>query len=261
MFNFNHSPSCMCYRCLADIKLLKGGDGSGNFGHAGRPGEVGGSGAGGSFEKEGQIREQRLREAVEYVRNKDAVMKDIYEESHQLKNAAKEYSDMGDTPIKQVLSKAMNGTLDYKNISMHDATLLFEGAALYEATQTNDYNGSVQREVTPVEVAGEVQRIISNADPITQLKEGDEGRFTDVASFTKANYVAGEHAGVFKPNPNVSIMVMHEPIKGLDMEPYAPPYFKDEREVLLSGPYQVDSIDHANRTIYVSRPNGLTKSD
>lgn len=48
------------YPDLFDDKSLKGGPGSGNFGHAGRPGEVGGSGPGGG-EKEEKEKEKRVR--------------------------------------------------------------------------------------------------------------------------------------------------------------------------------------------------------
>ena len=42
----NHSKACKCQGCEAE-KLFKGGPGSGNFGHGGRPNEVGGSASGG----------------------------------------------------------------------------------------------------------------------------------------------------------------------------------------------------------------------
>ena len=38
------------YNIIPTYSILKGGSGSGNFGHEGRPGEVGGSGGGGGGE-------------------------------------------------------------------------------------------------------------------------------------------------------------------------------------------------------------------
>ena len=58
--------------------VVEGGAGSGNFGHAGRPGEVGGSGEGGSFP---QGEEQRLQ-ALAMWREAQAVLKTLKGEGH-----------------------------------------------------------------------------------------------------------------------------------------------------------------------------------
>ena len=54
-----------------DLQRLKGGAGSGNFNHAGRPGKVGGSGGGGS-------RRENIREAVSKAKWKKGHGKNSY---------------------------------------------------------------------------------------------------------------------------------------------------------------------------------------
>ena len=56
-------------------KLLKGGEGSGNFGHEGRPGEIGGSGEGGSDSKHEENNESENTDNVTVSPNESSAIK------------------------------------------------------------------------------------------------------------------------------------------------------------------------------------------
>ena len=138
-------PNCMCgYHLVFKndagefIKTLNGGAGSGNFGHAGRPGEVGGSSDGKSSLDSWKERVKKIDNAEELLDLQESIvdenvtnyLKKISEDmTDEEKNAIKDFYDktsairerlfeLEDADLKHadyLISEWVSGTLDWEN--------------------------------------------------------------------------------------------------------------------------------------------------
>lgn len=85
-------------------KLINGGDGSGNFGHGGRPGKVGGS-----------SKSKYIRKMSEYVKSRGKTSVDMTK-SWSVEDAAKKYLDKADVSVED-FDDIYSLKVDYKDYS------------------------------------------------------------------------------------------------------------------------------------------------
>lgn len=104
-------------------KLINGGKGSGNFGHDGRPGKVGGSSQSGGSSK-GQIVEDAkikpskskyIKKMSEYVKSRGKTSVDMTK-SWSVEDAAKKYLDKADVSVED-FDDIYSLKVDYKDYS------------------------------------------------------------------------------------------------------------------------------------------------
>lgn len=98
-------------------KLINGGDGSGNFGHGGRPGKVGGSSQSGGSSKGQSVpsKSKYIREMSEYVKSRGKTSVDMTK-SWSVEDAAKKYLDKADVSVED-FDDIYSLKVDYKDYS------------------------------------------------------------------------------------------------------------------------------------------------
>ena len=92
-------------------KLINGGDGSGNFGHGGRPGKVGGSSQSGGKPSKSKY----IRKMSEYVKSRGKTSVDMTK-SWSVEDAAKKYLDKADVSVED-FDDIYSLKVDYKDYS------------------------------------------------------------------------------------------------------------------------------------------------
>lgn len=94
-------------------KLINGGDGSGNFGHGGRPGKVGGSSQSGSKIK--PSKSEYITKMSKYVKSRGKTSVDMTK-SWSVEDAAKKYLDKADVSVED-FDDIYSLKVDYKDYS------------------------------------------------------------------------------------------------------------------------------------------------
>ena len=92
-------------------KLINGGDGSGNFGHGGRPGKVGGSSQSGGKPSKSKY----IKEMSEYVKSRGKTSVDMTK-SWSVEDAAKKYLDKANVSVED-FDDIYSLKVDYKDYS------------------------------------------------------------------------------------------------------------------------------------------------
>ena len=92
-------------------KLINGGDGSGNFGHGGRPGKVGGSSQSGGKPSKSKY----IEKMSEYVKSKGKTSVDMTK-SWSVEDAAKKYLDKANVSVED-FDDIYSLKVDYKDYS------------------------------------------------------------------------------------------------------------------------------------------------
>ena len=96
-------------------KLINGGEGSGNFGHGGRPGKVGGSSQSGGFSKGQSVESEYVRKMSEYVKSTGKTSVDMTK-SWSVEDAAKKYLDKANVSVED-FDDIYSLKVDYKDYS------------------------------------------------------------------------------------------------------------------------------------------------
>ena len=96
-------------------KLINGGDGSGNFGHGGRPGKVGGSSQSGGSSKGQSSKSKYIEKMSEYVKSRGKTSVDMTK-SWSVEDAAKKYLDKANVSVED-FDDIYSLRVDYKDYS------------------------------------------------------------------------------------------------------------------------------------------------
>jgi hypothetical protein len=201
----------------------------------------------GQFVKKGEGSSGKKSKEIQFSNIEDKIYS-IFDKTAKKQNAPKDYKEKIKKQIS--LESAINNweqtgqpnlirefVKGYKN---NDFSILKIGDYNNNITALqalNLWKASLEQDISQKEL----QRLISENDPLWDAKVGDKGEL-NLSSFTKVNFLKGEAAGTFKYKTGRKVIVFENPMKGLDIEDLST-RDKREREVILSGNYIVKEVN------------------